>query len=146
MELHDCLEPTFVSSWNKIYHIKSPQDERGKKLLKYVYSKKNDIMSGELYAKKRRIFQLATSSYTNHVIHSVFGPFLSFKHKTKDSKLASYSYNENPKLIRAHLNDSFLNILNVKEQTKTWPQYFHNINTFHKTLFFVSILSSHVLN
>ena len=101
-------------------------------------------MTSEPSAKKHKVFQPATSSYTNLVIPSVLEPFSSFKIKTKASKLTPCSSNQNS--FDLILSDSFLNILNLKEQTKTWPQSFHDINTTLTKVFFRTILSSHILN
>ena len=62
-------------------------------------------MSGDPSVKKYKVLQPATSSYTNHVIFSMFVPFFVFKIKTKALKLMPCSSNHNSfKLI---LNDSF---------------------------------------
>lgn len=131
--------------WTKIYYIQSPSEKRRKNITQVsANSREKDIMSGESSAKKHRVFQLTTSSCTNHIFPSVQKHFFSFRIKIKAPKFTPSSSNQNSfKLI---LNDSFLNIQNVKEQTKIWPQSFHDINTFLTKVFFLPIFSSHILN
>ena len=138
LELRDRLEPTFVFSIldQNLPYTKPTRGKRKKITQVCTHSKENDIMSGEPFTKKRRVLQPATSSYTNHVIPSMLEPFFSIRIKTKVPKLTAC--NSNQISFELILNDSFLNILNVKEQTKTWPQFFYDINTFFTKVFFSS--------
>ena len=58
--------------WTKIYYIQSPSEKRRKNITQVsANSREKDIMSGESSAKKHRVFQLTTSSCTNHIFPSV---------------------------------------------------------------------------
>jgi hypothetical protein len=64
--------------------------------------------------------------------------------KTKNLQTIQCSYNNDS--FDLILNDSFLNILNVKEKTDSWPQSFHDINAFLTKVFFLPIFSNSMLN
>ncbi len=107
-------------------------------------SKDNGILNDEPSGKKLKVSKPSTSSSTNPALSTILKFFTSLRIKTKISQTTQFSYdNDSFELI---LNDHFLNILNVKEKTDSWPQYFHDINAFHTKIFFLPIFSNSMLN
>ena len=64
--------------------------------------------------------------------------------KTKVPQTTQRSYGKDS--FELILNDHFFNILNVKEETESWPQSFYDINAFFIKVFFLPILSHYMLN
>ena len=146
LKLHDRFEPAFVPSiLDQDLKYTKPRRGKTKKITQVsTHFKENNIMSGEPFAKRRKVLQPAISSYTNHVIVNVLEHFSSFRIKTIAPQLMpGISKRNSFELI---LNDLFLNILNIKKQTKTWPQFFYEINTLLIKIFILFIISSHILN
>lgn len=108
------------------------------------HSKENGIFNYEPFDKKLMVFILATPSDTNLAFSIILELFILLRIKPKGFQtipcsLEKYSF----ELI---LNDYFLNILNIKGKTKSWPLCFHNINAFLIKVFFLPIFSNYILN
>ena len=107
-------------------------------------SKDNDIFNDEPSGKKLKVFKCASPLYTNHVFSIVLKFLTSLRSKTKASQTTHCSYDKvSFELI---LNEYFLNLLNVKEKTVSWPQSLHNINAFFTKVFFYQIFQKYMLN
>ena len=146
LELRNRLEPTFVSpTVEEELPYTEPTKGKRKKIAQVSGQFKDNVIEiGEPFSKKRKVLQPATPSDTNHIFPSVLEPFSSLRIKTKPPQMTQC--NSDKDSFELILNDSFLNILNVKEKTKTWPQSFHDINAFLTKVFFLPILSNHIFN
>ena len=136
LELRTRFEPTFVSP---IVEEDLPRTAAPAKCKRTnisqvpEQSQDHDIFNGQPSSKKLKVSKPTTSSNTNLALSTILEPFTSLKIKTKASQTTQCSYNNDSyELI---LNDSFLNILNVKEKTNVWPQFFHDINAFLTKVF-----------
>ena len=108
-------------------------------------SKDNDRMNDEPSGKKLKVCKPSTSPSTNPVLSTILEFFTSLRIKTKNnSQTIQCDYdNDSFEFI---LNDSFLNILNVKRKTNFWPQSFHDMNVFLTKVLFLQIFSNFMLN
>ena len=140
LELHNRLEPAFVSPIVEENFPRSAPTKGKRKNIFQVHEKSedNDIVNDQPSSKKLKVSKLTTSSTTDPTPSTILYHFTSLKIKTKICQTTQcyhdkYSY----ELI---LNDFFLNILNAKEKTDSWLQYFHDMIAFLTKVFFLPIL------
>jgi hypothetical protein len=146
LELRNRLEPAFVAPIVEEDLPRSAPTKGKRKNISQVLeqSQDHDIFNDQPSSKKLKVSKPITSSNTNPALCTILEPFTSLKIKTKASQTTQCSYDKDTyELI---LNDSFLNILNVKEETNSRPQSFHDINAFLTKVFFLPILSNYKLS
>ena len=146
LELRNHLEPAFVPpTVEEDFPRSAPIKGKRKNSVQVPEkSKDNDPMNDEPSSKKLKVSKPSTSSSTNPGFSTILEPFSSLRIKTKVSQTTQRTYdNDSFELI---LNDSFLNIVNVKEKTDSWPQSFHDINAFLTKVFFFPIFVNFMLN
>ena len=101
-------------------------------------SEDNDIVNDQPSSKKLKVSKPTTSSTTNLTPSTILYHFIYLKIKTKVFQTTQcYHDKDSYELI---LDDLFLNILNVKEKTDSWLQYFHDMIAFLTKVFFLPIL------
>jgi hypothetical protein len=148
--LRNSIQPAFQPTSSpptmgeKLPYTEPPKGKRKKFAQVSEQYEDNVIVIGEPSSKKRKVLQPATPSEANPILPSVLEPFSSLRIKTKPPQMSQC--NSDKDSFELILNDSFLNIFNVKEKTKTWPQSFHDINAFLTKVFSFVILSNRIFN
>ena len=121
LEWRNHLGPTFVQSIVEVDFPRSTpiKGKRKNNIQMPEQSKDNSVMNDEPSGKKLKVLKSSTLSSTNLILSTILEPFIYLRIKTKVSQTTQCNYeNESFELI---FNDSFFNILNLKEKTEFWP-------------------------
>ena len=146
LELRNHFEPAFVPPTGEEDFPRSAliKGKRKNSVQVLEQSKNNGPINDESSSKKLKVSKASTSLSTNPVLSTILELFISLRVKTNVFQTTQRDYNNDS--FELILNDSFFNILNVKEKTKSWPQSFHDINAFLTKVFFLLIFVNFMLN
>ena len=125
LELHNRLEPAFVSPIVEENFPRSAPTKGKRKNIFQVHEKSedNDIVIDQHSSKKLKVFKPTISSTANPTSSNILYRFTSLKIKTKICQITQcYHDKDSYELI---LNDLILNILNVNKKIDSCLQYFH---------------------
>ena len=140
LEMRNRLEPAFVSPLvEEDFPRNAPTKDKRKNIFQvHEKSADNDIDNDQPSRKKLKVSKPTTSSTMTLTPSTILYHFTSLKIKTKVCQtIQCYHDKDSYELI---LNDLFFNILNVKEKTDSWLQYFHDMIAFLTKVFFLPIL------